>query len=140
MKELIAVLLAWISLELGVGPPAPPAVETVSQQQLVELAYGPGAPSDASVTALYRAPIRTVYLNTAWQADSLRDRATLLHELVHHVQEARELPSACLSAREAAAYHLTIKWLRQNGVLDPYAFLNINEFTIAVLSMCIERE
>jgi hypothetical protein len=140
MKELIITLLAWISIEVGVAPPVPPHIESVSQQQLMEMAYGPDAPSDASVTALYCSSSRTIYLNTAWQADSLRDRGTLLHELVHHVQEARNLPSPCLSAREAAAYHLQIKWLRQNGVSDPYAFLNIDEFTIAVLSMCPQRE
>jgi hypothetical protein len=136
MKELVAVLLTWISLQLAVEPPAAPEIEFVPQRQLLEMAYGESAPADASVTAIYNPKTRTVYLGIAWKHDDLRDRSTLLHELVHHFQECCALPYPCLAARERDAYHLQAAWLRQNGVPQPYAFLGIDEFTVAVISMC----
>ena len=136
MKEAIAALLTWICLQLSVAPPPPPLVEKVSPRGLVEMNFGENPPENASVTALYSRATKTVYLREGWRADDLRDRATLLHELVHHVQETRRLSYPCVAARERDAYYLQLQWLREHGVSDPYAFLEINEFTILVYSMC----
>jgi hypothetical protein len=140
MKELVVALLAWIGLQLGCEPPEPPAVRLVPQHQLLTLAYGPAPPDQASVTAVYESRSRTVYLSETWKASDLANRSTLLHELVHHVQETKAITYPCLAAREALAYHLQARFLTENGIADPYAFLQIDEFTISVLSMCPTSE
>jgi hypothetical protein len=61
---------------------------------------------------------------------------TLVHELVHHVQEAARIPYPCLAARETPADHLQAKWLRDNGVADPYTLMNVDEFTIMMHRLC----
>jgi hypothetical protein len=136
MRETVVALLAWISLQFGVEAPVPPAIEFVSQQRLAELAYGGNPPSGAAVTALYNRTIGTVYLSTEWKKEDLRDRSTLVHELVHHCQERGSIPYPCIAARERDAYRLQADWLRQQGVSDPHAFMGVDAFTIAVISMC----
>jgi hypothetical protein len=140
MKELVVALLAWVCLQIGCEPPDPPAVRLVPEKQLLTLAYGPAPPDQASVTALYESRSRTVYLSEKWKASDLTNRSTMVHELVHHVQEAAAMEYPCLAAREALAYHLQARFLKENGIADPYAFLKIDEFTIAVLSMCPTSE
>lgn len=136
MKETIAALLTWICLQLSVAPPPPPLVEQVSPRGLVELVFGENPPSGASVTALCSRAAKTVYLREGWRANDLRDRATLVHELVHYVQETASLSYPCVAARERDAYELQLKWLQEQGVTDRYGFLEFNEFTITVYSMC----
>jgi len=74
------------------------------------------------------------------ESSELYSRATLLHELVHHVQVFNRVPLPCRRARERDAYRLTLKWLEQQGVADPYAFLDVDEFTITLLSVCLDSE
>jgi hypothetical protein len=50
----------------------------------------------------------------------------------------RSVPMRCIAEGERQAYHLTLKWLREQGAEDPYAVLNTNEFTIEMRSMCPE--
>lgn len=139
MTELILAFLMWISAETGLAvPPAPPVV-IVSQEEIARRAFGALA-KEAGATALYDNESGTVYLREGWDARDLYSRATLLHELVHHVQVFNRVPAACPAAHERLAYRLTLVWLEQQGVEDPHAMLNIDEFTIAVLSMCPESE
>jgi hypothetical protein len=141
IKALIVTLLTWISSQIGCEPPSVPEIRLVPHDQLVTMAYGSPPPAGgASVTALYDRRSKTVYLEDSWRVDSLPNRATLVHELVHHVQELAAIPYPCLAARERLAYQLQAKWLKEQGIADPYAFLQIDEFTIAVLSLCLESE
>lgn len=59
--------------------------------------------------------------------------------LVHHVQFDNKVPSRCPAERERLAYELTLKWLRERGVADPYAVLSTDAFTIISLSACPEE-
>lgn len=141
MDGLVGVLLVWIALQIGCEVPAPPQVRQVAPAALVEFVYGPSPPDGASVVALYDRRVQTIYLADTWQADSLWDRSTLLHELVHHVQEVTAMPYPCLEAREKLAYRLQAKWLREeNGIADPYSFMGVNEFTILIRSLCNQSE
>jgi hypothetical protein len=140
IKALIVALLTWISSQIGCEPPPAPEIRLAPHDQLVTMAYGSPPPAGASVTALYDGRSKTVYLEDSWRLDSLANRATLVHELVHHVQELAAIRYPCLAARERLAYQLQAKWLKEQGIADPYAFLQIDEFTIAVLSLCLESE
>lgn len=140
MTELILAFLMWISAETELAVPPAPAVVMVSQEEIARRAFGALLAREAGAPALYDKESGTVYLREGWDARDLYSRATLLHELVHHVQDFNRVPAACPAARERLAYRLTLLWLEQQGVEDPHAILNIDEFTIAVLSMCPESE
>jgi hypothetical protein len=136
VSDLIAVLLTWIALQMGCAAPAPPCVEQIPPRNICERFFDGNVPDDASVVAIYDRKNRVIYLSTAWRADSISDRGTLVHELVHHVQEVAGIPYPCLAAREKLAYHLQAKWLQENGVADPYKLMNVDEFTIMMRSLC----
>lgn len=136
MSELIAVLLTWIALQMECAVPPPPCVEQIPPSEVCERFYGGDVPADAAVIALYDRKNRVIYLSTKWRADSIADRGTLVHELVHHVQEVAGIPYPCTAAHESLAYHLQAKWLKENGVADPYKMMNVDEFTILMRSVC----
>ena len=132
--ELVLVFLAWISAETGLAMPPPPGIQFVNQAQMLRLAGG-----RTDVGGLYDPEAVTVYLRDDWDAANLRNRATLLHELVHHVQDFNKVPARCRAERELLAYKLALDWLRQQGAPDPYAVLDVDEFTILIRSMCADE-
>lgn len=115
-------------------PPSPPVV-LASVDEMRERAGG-----SHSVVALYDRDTATIYLPANWDRTRTYDRAMLLHELVHHVQEFNRIASRCAAERERQAYDLTVKWLAAQGIADPYAVLNTDELTIAIFSMCVPPE
>ena len=129
--ELVLALLAWIGGQTGLATPPPPSVLFVNAEQMLRLADG-----RVDVKGLYDSEAVTVYLRDDWDAADLRSRASLLHELVHHVQEFNRLPMRCRAERELLAYNLTLEWLRQQGAPDPHAVLDIDDFTILIRAMC----
>jgi hypothetical protein len=131
--ELVVALLAWIGGQTGLATPPPPSVLFVNEEQMLRLAGG-----RVDVKGLYDSEAVTVYLRDDWDAADLRGRATLLHELVHHVQHFNDLPMQCRAERELLAYNLTLEWLREQGAPDPHAVLDIDDFTILVRAMCPE--
>jgi len=133
MAELIVALLAWIAAETALVMPPPPRVVLVAEDEMPELAVG-----HIDVMGFYDRDTATVYLRADWDPADLRSRATLLHELVHHVQDFNKIPSRCAAEQEILAYELAVKWLRQQGVADPYKVLDIDEFTIMFFSTCPE--
>ena len=134
MSELILALLTWIVAETGLAMPPPPSVVLVSEEQMNEL--GSGHTDVTDIRSLYHRDAGIVYLHNDWNPADLRSRASLLHELVHHVQAFNGVPVRCPAEQERQAYDLTLKWLREQGAEDPYAVLNTNEFTILIRSMC----
>ena len=133
MAELIVALLTWIAAETALVMPPPPHVVLVAEDEMAEL-----APRHIDVMGFYDRGTATVYLRADWDPADLRSRATLLHELVHHVQDFNKVPSRCAAEQEILAYELAVKWLRQQGVADPYKALDIDEFTIMFFSTCPE--
>jgi hypothetical protein len=140
MNELILALLVWIASESGLLLPPPPPVILVSREHISGLAYGRGGLSteDMDVRAAYDLDASTVYLRNDWDPTDLRSRASLLHELIHHTQSFNKVPARCPGERERLAYELTLKWLREEGATDPYEILDIDPFTIHLISTCPE--
>jgi hypothetical protein len=136
MDLLIATLAGWIAIQTGLSPVAPPHVEMVTPSTMSERAFGPGVAASPLLRALYSQPAGTVYLRKNWDASNLRDRSELLHELVHHFQNIHALKYNCGAEREKLAYELQIQWLREQGVADPYEFLEINAFFVVMVSAC----
>jgi hypothetical protein len=136
MDILTATLAAWIAVNTGLPAVAPPNIQLVTPVTMSEVAFGPGVAPSPLLRALYSAPAGTVYLRRNWDPSKLRDQSELLHELVHHHQIAHRLPYACAAERERLAYDLQIVWLREQGVSDPYEFLEINAFFVVMASLC----
>jgi hypothetical protein len=126
---LVATLSAWIVIQTGLATVAPPNIVFVEQDRLVQSAAGAGAVGSSQIRALYRQSDRTIFLRSNWDAASLNDRSELVHELVHHFQNAHDLKYGCDAEREELAYKLQMTWLRENGVQDPYEFLELNAFS-----------
>ena len=135
MNALVFLFLAWIAAETGLELPTPPSVVLVAAEEMRERSVRPGN----RVEALYERATATVYLPESWNSEALYDRAMLLHELVHHVQEYNQVASQCNAEREQQAYELTRIWLGEQGVADPYSFLKVDELTVAILSLCLSE-
>ncbi|MFH7325962.1 DUF6647 family protein [Desulfurivibrio sp. C05AmB] len=88
----------------------------VSQQALAERFYGAKPPTQAYVCGLYDDETQTIFLPDECCPDDLLNQSTLLHELVHHVQEATGMVYPCSAARERLAYEQKI------GVRHPFFF------------------
>lgn len=132
MNALVLLFLAWIAAQTHLELPTPPLVVLVATEEMRERSARPGN----KVEALYDRVTGTVYLPESWNSEALYDRAMLLHELVHHVQEFNQVASQCNADWEQQAYDLTRIWLGEQGVADPYTFLKVDELTVAILSLC----
>ena len=53
-----------------------------------------------------------------------------------NVQRFNKIDLPCAAAYERPAYDLQIKWLREQGVDDPYDLIKTNELGIYMLSVC----
>ena len=155
METLIATLIAWIVARTELGAPDPPRIVFVPKHQINELYRGvtngerepqtmlsniKGArnPNDpAGVQALYIRADRTIYLQQNWRPVGLRNQSILLHELVHHVQRFNHVNASCPGSLEKRAYDLQAAWLREHGVADPYQLMGPDQFTVAILAMCM---
>ena len=138
MNALIATLLAWIVSQTGLSVRDVPEVKLVSRTEMVARFYGSEKPNDLTLQALYDRSAHVIYLPQGWLPDDLRKKSALLHELVHHVQALNKVDLPCPAAYEREAFDLQLAWLRQNGVVDPYSLIGIDEFTIRVVGACAE--
>ena len=133
MDALVAALIAWIVAKTGLTAPDPPRIVQIPIERMVEMTGSTARPQ-----ALYVRRDRTIYRRNDWTPDTLLNKAALLHELVHHLQETNNVQTPCERAEEADAYHLELDWLREQGIDDPYELLGTNELAIMLRSICLD--
>ncbi|WP_349627706.1 MULTISPECIES: DUF6647 family protein [unclassified Bradyrhizobium] len=135
LENLIAIYIAWIVAKTGLSAPDHPRIHFVT---VADMAMRHGSPEDRGLElqALYNRDEGAIYLPQGWRPDDLRQKSTLLHEVVHHVQRANNIVLPCIAAYERQAYELQIEWLREEGVADPYALIKTNELGIYIASAC----
>jgi hypothetical protein len=63
------------------------------------------------VVALYDDETRTIYLSDRWTGRTPAELSVLVHEMVHHLQNAAGTPYECPAERERLAYEAQDKWL-----------------------------
>ena len=131
MSSLVASLLIWISIQSGLKVPDPPKIVFVPAAQMASMTGDTAHPE-----GIYVFEERAIYLPDSWNPDSIRNRATLVHELAHHVIKTNDVKAPCEQAHEAQTYRLEFQWLREQGVQDPFQFLNTNELAIILRSAC----
>ena len=140
METIASALLAWLIAKTGLGTTELPPIMLVPKHQLVEIAYGPKPPPLTAVSGLYDTKTSTIYLLDSWDGSKLLDQSELVHELVHHLQNVNKVPAPCLTAHERQALHLQLAWLREQGVKDPYEYLNISELYVLLVSACRDTD
>jgi hypothetical protein len=137
VPNVVTGLITWIIAKTEWVVQEPPTICFATNTQLVEMAYGgKGKSNDLTIKALYAPKSHVVYLSEKWNPDDLRDRSYLLHELIHHLQALNNVKAPCLAANERPTFELQLEWLREQGIQDPYKFLDIDELTISLISVC----
>ncbi|NOJ38411.1 DUF6647 family protein [Bradyrhizobium australiense] len=115
----IAIYIAWIVAQTGLSAPDHPPIHFVTPAEMA-IRHGSPENSGLELQALYNRNEGSIYLPQEWRTNDLRQKSALLHELVHHVQRFNKMELSCLAALERQAYDLQIKWLREQGVNNPY--------------------
>ena len=140
--RLLEALAIWVGAKLG--QPVPAALPRLVfrpnnqvdalrlKQYASELVQQQGRPS---IISIYDARERVIYIEESWTGATAADLSVLVHELVHHFQEAHPTKFECDAAREAKAFELQEKWLRLFGESLEEDF-QIDPFTLLVRTSC----
>jgi hypothetical protein len=150
MNLLLTTIVLWLSTNFGL--PASydhPLVKLVPERKIVELRYKgiaswhmkmgtvPSVPPGQRVTvSVYDDATKTIYLPEDWTGDTPADLSVLVHELVHHLQNAGKLKFACPQEREQLAYKAQEQWLGMFG-RDLLRDFEIDPFTLLVSTRCM---
>ncbi|XSC44450.1 DUF6647 family protein [Bradyrhizobium sp. RDT10] len=90
MDSLIAIYIAWIVAQTGLSAPDHPPIHFVTPAEMA-MRHGSPENSGLELQALYNRNEGSIYLPQGWRPDDLRQKSTLLHELVHHVQRSNNI-------------------------------------------------
>lgn len=152
MQVLLTVLVTWLSINFGL--PANydhPRVEKVTPARMVALRYR-GLASDRSpigaveagrpefgqdVYALYDDSRRVIYLPEGWTGTTPAEVSVLVHELVHHLQNAAGMKFNCPQEREKDAYRAQRAWLALFDRALEQEF-EIDPLTVIVRTNCLD--
>ena len=153
-EGLLGMIASWLGanfeLPLSEGLPR---VELIPPMRLLALRYrglvsdrqqhsegddrqtGPLADGSA-VYAVYDDARRTIYLPDGWEGTTPAETSVLVHEMVHHLQNAAGLKYSCPQEREKPAYDAQARWLGLFGKNLSDEF-EINPFAILVRTNCL---
>ena len=135
--KAIIDLMAWIVARTDWTIQGPPTICHVTNTKLDYMAYGKeNSTKHLTINALYAPKTHIVYLSENWNPNDLRDRSLLLHELIHHLQALNNVEAPCLAKNELQAFELQRAWLYEQGIQDPYKFLDTDELTIKLFAQC----
>ena len=87
------------------------------------------------VVALYNDQTRTIYLSDKWAGTTPAELSVLVHEMVHHLQNAAGSAYECPAERERLAYEAQDKWLGLFG-RNLEAEFEINGLALLVSTSC----
>jgi hypothetical protein len=138
MKILLTIIMTWLSSNFDL-PAAhdQPDVKFVTHQEMVAVRYGGMALDTASeLVALYDDKTKTILLSDRWTGSTPAEISVLVHELVHHLQNAAAHKHTCPAEREALAYAAQEKWLSLFGQSLATAF-ELDPLTLKVRTSCM---
>ena len=130
---VIIELLTWIGAHTDYDVSAsladPPSISFCRDGDVIEY-EGDSLMVDPDLGAAYDMVRRHIYLAQPWDVADVRNRSTLLHELIHDVQyRNRDWP--CWQKTEWEAYKLQEAWLAEQGESADF-----NWAMILMLSRC----
>lgn len=140
--RLLEALATWVGAELGqpiptllpklVFKPVGQVAALRLKQYASEIIQQHGRPD---ILSIYDSREKIIYLADTWNGATAADLSVLVHELVHHFQEAHQSKFECDAAHEAKAFELQEKWLRLFGRSLEEDF-QIDPFTLLVRTSC----
>ena len=141
METLMTAIMAWLTLNFAL-PAAPelPRVARVTPEEMVQVRLrgreSPAAATAFEVEALYDDSTRTIYLRRGWSPRTPREVSVLVHEMVHHLQNAAGMRFECPQARERMAYAAQRRWLERHGkdLLDEF---QLDPMTVLLRTRCM---
>lgn len=135
MKALLAAISLWLSANFDLPDAGRhPSIEFAAPEVIADLRQR-GSPGD-DVVAVYRDDVETIYLPRGWTGATAGELSVLVHEMVHHLQNAGGLRYACPGERERTAYEAQGRWLDMFGSNLNDAF-GINQMTLLVRTRCV---
>jgi hypothetical protein len=145
MDGLLTAIVLWLSANFALPPNFDhPKIEFLNSGEMNALRYGPllgRQPADqidstrGNTVAMYHHANRTIYLPVGWKGDTPAELSVLVHELVHHLQNASGARFECPQEREQTAYQAQDRWLRLFDS-DLAREFQIDPFTLKVLTAC----
>jgi Domain of unknown function (DUF6647) len=141
MEALMTAIATWLTLNFAL-PVAPelPKVAQATPEQMVQVRLqgreAPAAAAAAEIEALYDDTTRTIYLRGGWSPDRPRDVSVLVHEMVHHLQNAAGMRFECPQARERMAYAAQRRWLERHGQ-DLLEEFQLDPMTVLLRTRCM---
>lgn len=153
MDTLITQLMLYIasvsgtfSQDLGYDssltvPSYQPSVNFVSYNRLSLIKFNRHL-DDASTFKVKAAYLfgGSIYLPDDWDKNKIADQSSLLHELVHYMQETNYLTYDCEGDLERLAYYIQEKWLLEEHGLSLYDTIDLNPLGMVAAMMCPERK
>lgn len=154
MQPLLTVIMTWLSINFGL--PAfhdHPSVEIVPAAKMAEVRYsrlmvrrphrvaaeaGRSALAEIGqdVYAIYDDASETIYLREGWTVATPADVSLLVHEMVHHLQNAAGMTFSCPQEREKDAYRAQREWLALFGRTLEQEF-EIDPMTVLLRTNCM---
>lgn len=134
MKELLTAIMLWLSANFEI--PATdelPRIEHAPPETMAALRPQSGPVDD--VVALYVDENRTIYLPQNWTGDTPGELSILVHEMVHHLQNAGSIKHTCPQEREKLAFAAQDRWLSMfdSNLQDVFG---INKMTLLLRTKC----
>jgi hypothetical protein len=133
MDALLTAIAIWISVNHGLPPTFDhPRIERVPSIEMAGLRHKgllsalrrtataiqeqeSSFEKRRDVVALYDDQTRTIYLSDKWTGNTPAELSVVVHEMVHHLQNAAGATYECPAEREKLAYQVQDKWL---GLFD----------------------
>jgi hypothetical protein len=155
MEALLTTIVLWVSINFGlpatydhpkveIVPPAKMAAvrfQGLTSDRAASVAIEAGRKAQADfgheVYALYDDRRRIIYLHEGWAGKSPRDVSLLVHEMVHHMQNAAGKKFTCPQEREKDAYKAQSEWLALFGRTLEQEF-EIDGMTMLVRTNCMD--
>ena len=121
MEQFIAATLIWLAGQMGLPPHIePPPVVYMSQGELRNLSsHGHHLGGRYRVGGMYNSRHDIIHLPHDFRLDNTYEQSVLVHELVHYLQDTRNVRFNCAGAIEEQAYRLQGIWLQSRGLTPP---------------------
>jgi hypothetical protein len=130
-QPLLAMIETWLAFQFDLpSSERHPRIELAPPAKIAALRYQgffptsgterapngrPAALPDGDVVAVYSDATQTIYLAEGWTGTTPAELSVLVHEMVHHLQNAGGLKYQCPQEREKLAYMAQDRWLSLFG-------------------------
>jgi hypothetical protein len=152
LQPLLTAMEAWLAFQFDLpSVERQPHIELAHPSRIAALRYqgllsgsgrenAPNGSSDRTsehdIVAVYSDEAQTIFLPEGWTGTTPAELSILVHELVHHVQNAAGLKYACPQEREKIAYAAQERWLGLFGHTLERDF-ELDGFSLLVKTRCL---